>query len=85
MTGARELGVADREPPDLREKLDLQEGDRGDSPRAMALDPRKFGESLRSEDEPDEEVSVEEEGHRAGARRGVRPPWGRHSQDQRSA
>jgi hypothetical protein len=51
----------------------------------VTLDPREFGEPFRPEHEPDQEVGVEEKGHRAEARRGVRPPSGFHSQDQRSA
>ena len=45
-----ELGIADREPPDLREKLDLQERHWGDTPWSIPVEPRELGEAIRSED-----------------------------------
>src|SRR5438046_3990096 len=82
---ARVNSGADGNPPDLREGLDFEERDGRDSPRAVAIEPGEFGESFRSKSEPDEEVGVEEEGHRPGVRREARPPAACHSQDQRSA
>jgi len=67
-----ELGIVDGQPPDLSKELDLEQGDRGDAPGAVTLDPRECGEPLRTEDDPDEEVGVEEQGHRGVARRGIR-------------
>ena len=84
--GVRELRVANGEPTDLCEKLDLQKGNRRDTPRAIPIDPRKFSKPSRAQDEPDQKVGVEKKCHRAVRRRETRllsAP--RHSQDHRSA
>ena len=77
-----ELGIANGEPPDLGQELDLEEADWRHTPGSISIDPGELSEPLRSEDEPDQKVGIEEEGHRAGARRDTRPrPAPRHSQD----
>src|SRR5207249_1362663 len=79
---ARVNSGADGNPPDLREGLDFEERDGRDSPRAVAIEPGEFGESFRSKSEPDEEVGVEEEGHRPGVRREARPPGRADTRDR---
>jgi hypothetical protein len=84
--GVREFWVANREPTDLCEKLDLQKGNRRDTPRAIPIDPRKFSKPFRTEDEPDQKVGVEKKCHRGVRRRETRVLSGpRHAQDHRSA
>jgi hypothetical protein len=81
----RELRVANGEASDLSEKLDLQEGNRGNAPGAIPIQPRKFTKSFRAEYEPDQKVGIEKKGHRFDHRRETRPRSGRQSQDHRSA
>jgi hypothetical protein len=57
---SHELGAAYGEPPDLGQELDLEEGNRRHAPGSIAIDPGKLREPLRSEDEPDQEVRIEE-------------------------
>jgi hypothetical protein len=82
----RELRVTNREALDLGEKLDFEKGNRRHPPGTIPVQPRKFSKPLRSQDEPDQKVGVEEQGHRARRRRETRPRSGpRHSHDHRSA
>ena len=69
-----ELGIVDGQPPDLGKELDLEQGDRRDAPGSVTLDPWECGKPPRTEDDPDEEVGVEEQSHRGVARRGIRRP-----------
>jgi hypothetical protein len=55
-----ELGIANGEPPDLGQELDLEEGHRRHTPGSMSIDPGELGKPLRPEDEPDQEMGVEE-------------------------
>ncbi len=81
-----ELGIPDGESPDLRQELDLQERNRGHTPGPVPIEPRERGETSRSEGQPEQEVRIEEEGHRARARRAVSGRLGpRQSHDHRSA
>ena len=59
--GVRELWVANGEPTDLCEKLDLQKGNRRDTPSAIPIDPRKLSKTFRTEDKPDQKSGCREE------------------------
>jgi hypothetical protein len=82
----REFRITNGQPANLGEKLYLQEGNRRDTPRAVSIQPREFGKSSRSQDKPDQKVSVEKKGHRLERRSETRPRSGPcHSHDHRSA
>jgi hypothetical protein len=82
----RELRVANGEPSNLSEELDLQEGNRRDAPGAMPIQPWEFGQPFRAEDEPDQKMGIEEKSHRFDRRRKTRPrSEPRQSQDHWSA
>jgi|GEM_PF-5452997 len=82
----RELRVTNGEPSNLSEELNLQEGNRRDTPGAMAIQPWEFGKPFRAEDEPDQKMGIEEKSHRFDRRRKTRPrSEPRQSQDHWSA
>jgi hypothetical protein len=82
----RELRITNRQPADLSEKLDLQKGNRRDTPRAIPIQPRKRRKSFGAEDEPNQKVGIEKKGHRLDrCRETTLRSAPRHSQDHRSA
>ena len=55
------LGDAGPEPSDFIEQLELEKRNRGHTPRPIALQPRKLLQTWAPEDDPRQELSVEQD------------------------
>lgn len=81
-----EIRVTHGQATGLGEKLDLEERDRRYAPGSIAIQPWIFPEPRRSQDEPDQEMRVQQYGHPSDLRLGIRSaPGPAHSHDHRSA
>jgi hypothetical protein len=68
------LRILELDPSDLRQKLDFQQGDRGDSPMAVFLDPGEGCQTISSCNDPDHKVGVEQNLHGSNLTdRGISP------------
>jgi hypothetical protein len=57
--GFGELGVLNRKPPDLSQKLDFKEGHGRYTPGTMPVQPNKFRKPLGLEDKPNQKAGIE--------------------------
>lgn len=85
--GLCKLRVADFDAAHFGEKLDFEKSNGRDTPRTIAIQPGKGRKPIRSCDDPEEEMSVQDDFHDSGSTiRGTSSPSEPvHSQPQRSA
>lgn len=80
-----ELGAPDPQPSNLGEELDLEERDRRDAPRPVPVEPGMVREPRGVQDDPEQEVRIEERLQGRLARDRNPTPSSSHSQPHASA